>query len=124
MKHLFPNRIAEIIYACVLLAFGFLHYKSAGDITAVKSVPSFMPGGGAFWLYFTAIAFVAAAVAIIINKFKWIACYSLAAMLFIFILCVHLKPFLDNPYNVIQPLKDVGLAMGAIFIANNVKHKH
>jgi putative oxidoreductase len=119
MKQLFPTRIAEIIFAFVLIAFGFLHYKSAGDINALKAVPSYMPGGGAFWLYFTAIAFVAAAIAIIINKFKLLACYSTAAMLFVFILCVHLKPFLDNPYNVIQPLKDVGLAMAAIMIGNN-----
>lgn len=121
MKQFFPTRFAEIIYAFTMIAFGVLHLKSAHDEKAIAAVPSFMPGGGSFWLYFTAVAFFAAAAAIIINKFKRVACYSLAAMLFVFILVIHLKPFLDNPYNVIQPLKDMGLAMAAIMIGNNAK---
>lgn len=121
MKHFFPTRMAEIIYALAIAAFGVLHIKSAHDEKAIQAVPSFLPGGGTFWLYFTAVAFLAAAAAIIINKQKALAAYLLAAMLVIFILAVHLKPFLENPYNVIQPLKDMALAMAAIIIGNNSK---
>lgn len=121
MKQFFPTRLAEIIYALAIAAFGVLHIKSAHDEKAMAAVPSFLPGGGTFWLYFTAAAFIAAAVAIIINKQKALAAYLLAAMLLIFILAIHLKPFLENPYNVIQPLKDMALAMAAIIIGNNSK---
>lgn len=121
MKLHFPTRFAEIIYALVMAAFGLLHYKSAHSEAAIKAVPSYMPGGGAVWMYITAAAFILAAVAIIINKYKQLACYLLAAMLVIFILAIHLKPFLNDHYNVYQPLKDIGLAMAAILIGNNTK---
>lgn len=121
MKQFFPTRFAEIIYAFTMVAYGVLHLKSANDEKAILAVPSFMPGGGSFWIYLTAVAFFAAAAAIIINKQKVVAAYLLAAMLIVFILAVHLKPFLANPYNVIQPLKDLGLAMAAIMIGNNAK---
>jgi putative oxidoreductase len=121
MKQFFPSRVAEIIYALVMAAFGVLHIKSAHDEKAMQAVPSFMPGGGSLWIYITAIAFLAVAVAIILNKYKQMACYLLALMLFIFVLAVHLKPFIENPYNVGQPLKDMALAMAAILIGNNSK---
>ena len=114
MKQFFPTRFAEIIYGLVMAAFGLLHFK-----TGTAIMPSFMPGSPAMWMYITGAAFLAAAIAIIINKYKRLACYLLALMLIIFVLVMHVKPFLDNPYNVYQPLKDLGLAMAAIFIANN-----
>jgi putative oxidoreductase len=114
MKQVFPTRFAEIIYALVMAIFGLLHFKTGASAT----VP-LMPGPASMWMYITGAAFVAAALAIIINKYKRLACYLLALMLIIFILVVHLKPFLDNPYNVHQPLKDLALAMGAILIGNN-----
>lgn len=121
MKQLFPTRVAEIIYALVMAAFGVLHIKSAHDEKAMQAVPSYMPGGGSLWIYITAAAFLAVALAIILNKYKQLACYLLAFMLVIFILTIHLKPFIDNPYNVGQPLKDMALAMAAIMIGNNSK---
>jgi putative oxidoreductase len=121
MKQFFPTRFAEIIYGLVMAAFALMHFKSAHDEKAIQSVPSYMPGNGSLWLYITAAAFLAAAIAIIINKYKQLACYLLALMLVVFILAIHLKPFLDNPYNVYQPLKDIGLAMAAIIIGNNSK---
>jgi len=59
---------------------------------AAAALPSFMPGNPTIWMYVTGIGFVAAGIAIIINKFKRLACYLLAAMLFIFILTIHLMP--------------------------------
>ena len=121
MKLHFPTRFAEIIYALAMAVFGLLHYKSAHNEMAMKTVPSYMPGGGSLWMYITAAAFILAAVAIVINKYKQLACYLLAAMLLIFVLAVHLKPFLNDHYNIYQPLKDIGLAMAAIIIGNNTK---
>jgi putative oxidoreductase len=114
MKQLFPTRFAEIIYGLVMIIFGVLHFK-----TGTVKMPEFMPGSAAMWTYITGAAFLAAGIAIIINQFKRLACNLLALMLFIFILVMHVQPAIQNPYNIYQPLKDLGLAMGAIFIANN-----
>lgn len=115
MKLLIPTRIAEIFYALVMLAFGALHLKyGSGGV----GVPSYMPGNPTIWMYITGVGFVAAAIAIILNKFKKMACYLLALMLIIFILTIHLMPAI-NDRNFYQPLKDAGLAMAAIIIGNN-----
>jgi len=118
MKQLFPTRIAEILYAIAIGAFGLLHFRGAGDEFFKKGVPSFLPGNPSMWIYITGAAFILAAVAIIINKYKQLACYSLALMLVIFILTIHLMPAI-NQYKFDQPLKDGALAMAAIIIGNN-----
>jgi putative oxidoreductase len=114
MKQLFPTRFAEILYALVMIIFGIMHLKSG-----TGKLPDFVPGSPAIWMYITGAGFLAAGIAIIINKFKRLACYLLALMLFIFILVIHLMPAIENPYNIYQPLKDLGLAMCAIMIGNN-----
>ena len=62
-----------------------------------------------------------AAIAILINKFKTLACYLLAIMFLIFILTMHV-PQVMRDGNLYQLLKDAGLAMAAIMIGNNSKH--
>ncbi len=119
MKKLLPNRIAEIVFAVTIAIFGLLHFKSAGDALAQKTVPSYMPGGASLWIYVTGIAFLLAAAAIILNKFKREACYALAVLLFLFLLMVHLPDLMVNKYNLSNPLKDTALAMAAIIIGNN-----
>ena len=115
MKVLFPTRIAEIFFALIMAFFGALHLKYGGEGTGV---PSYMPGSPGMWMYITGLGFVAAAISIIINKFKKLGCYLLSLMLIIFILTIHLNDILHfkNLYN---PLKDAGLAMAAIIIGNN-----
>jgi putative oxidoreductase len=114
MKQFFPTRFAEILYALVMIVFGLMHLKGG-----TAKLPDFVPGSPAIWMYITGAGFLAAGIAIIINKFKRLACYMLALMLFIFILVIHLKPALADHYNIYQPLKDLGLAMCAIIIGNN-----
>ena len=114
MKQIIPTRVAEIVYAFVMIAFALLHFKYGGK---GEGVPSFMPGNPAVWVYITGAGFLAAGIAIIINKYKAVACYLLALMLFIFILTIHLMPAIKD-HNFTQPLKDLALAMAAIMIAN------
>lgn len=115
MKQIIPTRVAEILYAFVMIAFGALHlrYGSSG-----MGVPSYMPGDPSIWMYVTGVAFAAAGIAILINKFKRVACYLLALMLLVFILTIHLMPAI-KVHNFYQPLKDAGLALAAIMIGNN-----
>jgi putative oxidoreductase len=113
MKLNFPTRFAEIIYALVMIVFGVLHFK-----TGSAALPSYIPGDSSIWMYITGAAFLAAGIAIIINKFKKLACYLLALMLFVFFLVIHMMPAIRDQ-NLYQPLKDAGLAMAAIMIGNN-----
>ena len=114
MKSFFPTRLAEIIYAFVMGIFGVLHFMNADTMSGM--IPEFMPADGKIWIYITGGAFIAAALAIIINKFKTPACYLLALMLLVFVFTLHLQPAMDG--NPGQLLKDTGLAMAAILIGN------
>ena len=117
MRSLFPTRLAEILFALVMGYFGILHFRN-GDIMS-GMIPDFMPADGKIWIYITGASFLAAALAILINRFKTLACYLLAIMLLIFVFTLHLKPAMDG--NAGQLLKDAGLAMAAIIIGNSKK---
>ncbi len=115
MKQLFPTRIAEILFALAILAFGVMHlqYGKAGS-----GVPAYMPGHPSIWIYVTGVAFILAAVAIVINKYKRLACYLLALMIVILILTVRLQPALNQGL-LERPLLDGAIAMAAIIIGNS-----
>lgn len=117
MKQFIPTRVAEFFFALVIAGFGLLHYKYANDPAAI---PDFIPGKPAFWMYFTGTAFILAAVAVILNRYKTAACYLLALMLGIFVVIFHGSDLLHLK-NLKPPLKDIGLALAAILVGNNVK---
>ena len=114
MKFFFPTRFAEIIFALIMGFFGVLHFMNVDVMSGM--IPDYLPGDGKWWIYLSGVGFIAAALAILINKFKRVACYLLAAMLLIFVFTLHLKTAMGvNPG---QLLKDAGLAMAAIIIGN------
>lgn len=118
MKKFIPTRLAEIIYALIIGYFGAFHLKYGASI---KGVPEYFPGSETIWVYIVGVCFGLAAIAILINKFKTLACYLLAIMFLIFILTMHV-PQVMRDGNLYQLLKDAGLAMAAIMIGNNSKH--
>ncbi len=126
MNNLIPSRVAAIIYALIMGYFGVNHLMHAKDMSG--AVPDYMPGDGSIWIYVTGAALVAAALAIIINKYVKVACYLLALMLLIFVLALHLK-MVTNSEGMMQTqaiggmLKDVALAMAAILIGNSSTNK-
>lgn len=115
MKFTFPTRFAEILFALVMAVFGILHFKYGN---AGNGVPSFIPGNPVMWMYITGAGFLAFSIAVILNKFKKLACYLLALMFIIFVLTVHINDVIHFK-NLSQPLKDSALAMAAIIIGNN-----
>jgi len=114
MKNLIPTRVASIIYALAIAAFGVRNLVRADSMDII--VPDYMPGG-IVWMYITGVCLILAAIAIVLNnKLTRIACYLLALMLIIFICMLHIKTALDgNPRNL---LTDTAMAMGAIIIGN------
>jgi putative oxidoreductase len=114
MKQIIPSRIASIIYAIAIGTFGVLHFMNAEEMKS--GVPDFIPGSIA-WIYITGAGLILAAIAIIINKYKRLACYLLALMLLVFIVTIHLKHLQGGNYA--NVLKDTAMAMAAILIGNN-----
>lgn len=113
MKPFIPSKIAQFIFALVFVYFGYLHFKNAGMMAG--GVPDYFPGDGKIYIYLTGAGFILAAIAIILDVQRTLACYLLAAVLLLFVLTIHLNSFTANPSGA---LKDTGLAMAAILIGN------
>lgn len=114
MNNPIPSRVASIIFAICIAAFGARNFIKAGAIDTI--VPDYMPGG-VVWVYLTGVCLILAAIAIVLNnRLTRPACYLLALLLLVFVFTLHIKPALDgNPNNL---LKDIAIAMGAIIIGD------
>ena len=79
---------------------------------------SFVPGGG-FTIMLTGVILILASISIIINKYLVITCYSLAALLLLFIITIHLPGLFTGNYEMalFGLLKDTSLMGGALMIA-------
>src|SRR5438552_17731793 len=102
MRAFIPAKLAEVIFALIIAYFGYYHFTHADAMG--KSVPGFIPGPGSLWIYITGAVLVLAAIGILADLKKIIACYLLAAMLLIFAFTVHL-------HNYVEALKDAAMAM-------------
>ena len=122
MKKL-TGKPAQIIFAIPFAIFGLFHFMNAGSMTGVL-------GGwpaAEFLVYLSGAGLIAAAVAIIINKYARLACLLLAAELLIILVATQI-PMLSNPdmaqMATINILKDISLIGGALMVAgmldNNV----
>lgn len=119
MKKFIPTRLAEIVFALIMGYFGAFHLRYGAGM---QGVPEYMPGSPKIWVYTVGVGFALAAIAILLNTFKTLACYLLAAMLMVFIITLHVPQVIKDG-NLYQLLKDAGLAMAAIIIGNNSKSK-
>ena len=88
MKAFIPVKLAEVIFALIVAYFGYWHFTHADSMG--KDVPSYIPGPGSLYIYISGAVFVLAAIGILADLKKTLACYLLAAMLLIFAFTVHL----------------------------------
>jgi putative oxidoreductase len=118
------SRIAIYILALVMLAFGIYHFLHPKNLMVY--VPAYIPGG-LFWVYIVGIAFILAAIAFIINRQARLAGYLLAALLFVFVLTIHLPNYMNagdaemRQMALVSLLKDTALAAFALHIGANAK---
>jgi uncharacterized membrane protein len=112
MKAFIPPKLAEVIFALIIAYFGYLHFAHADSMG--WAVPRFVPGPGSLWIYITGVVFVLAAIGILADLKKTLACYILAAMLLLFAFTVHLH---NHP----DALKDAAMAMCALIIGSGKK---
>ena len=112
--------VGKYLYAIPLLVFGFAHLGNANAMAGMVPIP-----GGAFWVYLTGVALIAAAVSIAIGKMDKLATALLGLMLIIFALSIHLPGMMGSEGMAQQAsmsnlLKDLALSGAAWFYAAHV----
>jgi uncharacterized membrane protein len=109
------------LYAAALTAFGIQHFIYADFLTAY--VPVWIPWH-LFFVYLVAVAFIAAALSIAINKHVKLACTMLSIMLAMFILLIHIPRLFADPQNVqnwTRALQDVVIMGAALVLTSNLR---
>ncbi len=117
------GKIARIIFAVPFAIFGIFHFMNAGAMAGMLQGWPFAE----LLVYFTGLCLIAAALAMIFNKYARLAGLLLALLLLIIVLFVHM-PGLGDPEMMQRSmsaiLKDVSLIGGALMVAgildNNV----
>jgi len=124
MKEQIISRIAVIILAIVLIAFGIYHFVYPRDF--YNFIPNFLPGGRK-WVPVVGIAFILAGIAFILHRWVKLAGYLLALLLFCSVLLIHLPNYLHSGdiefqrSSLMNLLKDSALAAFAMYIASNAQ---
>ena len=124
MKEQIISRIAVIILAIVMGTFGVYHFFHASDM--IVFVPDFLPGG-IIWVYVIGGAFIVVALALLLHKGVKIAGYTLAVLLFLFVLTIHLPNWLNagdaemRQLSLTNLLKDSAIGAFAMYVASNAQ---
>ena len=111
--------IGRILFALPFGIIGLNHFLMTDTFLGMMS--SFLPGGG-YTILLTGAFLIAASVCIILNKFIKVVCFSVAGLLFLFIVAIHIPHLFSADSAVMQEglfglLKDTGLMGGALIIA-------
>ena len=113
--------IGRVFFSLPFLVFGFNHLTGAKPFEA--TVPTWLPFG-IFWVYFSGVVLVVAALAIIFRKHERLSCLILALLLVAHILNVHFNALVDPQRNLMEMasvFKDTGLLGAALFMAGTFK---
>jgi putative oxidoreductase len=112
--------IGRILFALPFGIIGLNHFLMKDIFLGMMT--SFSPGEG-FTILLTGAILIAASILIILNKFIKIVCFTLAGLLLLFIMTIHIPHLLNSTdaraYQeaLFGLLKDTGLMGGALIIA-------
>jgi putative oxidoreductase len=111
--------IGRILFALPFGIIGLNHFLMKDVFLGMMT--SFSPGEG-FTILLTGAILIAASICLILNKFIKIVCYTLAGLLLLFIVTIHIPHLFSGQTGVMQEglfglLKDTGLMGGALIIA-------
>jgi uncharacterized membrane protein len=112
MKPFIPAKVAEVLFALIIAYFGYTHFNKAASMSGW--VPDFMPGDPKIWIYVVGACFILAAIAILTELQKVMACYLLAALLLLLGFLVHWK----NGMLSVDFLKNTSMALMALLIGS------
>jgi uncharacterized membrane protein len=115
MKAFIPGKLAEVIFALIVAYFGYYHFTHAD--TMGSNIPRFIPGPHSLWIYITGAVFVLAAIAILADLKKVLACYLLAFMLLLFAFFAHGS----ISTHLFDASKDIAIAMCALIVGSGKK---
>ncbi len=88
--------LGRIFVAISLVVFGIQHFIYGGFVATL--VPAFMPGR-LFWAYFVGVAFVAAAISLLVEMLARPAATMLGVMFFLFVVLLHIPRIVGNSRN-------------------------
>jgi len=111
------NSFGRVIFALPFAIFGLNHFIMYDFYLGM--VTSFIPLGG-YLVILTGILLIGCSIAIITRKFIQIATISLAILLFLFIISIHIPNLVNGSNSVIAMislLKDTSLMGGSLFMA-------
>jgi putative oxidoreductase len=111
------NQVISFGKFLFLIPFFFSGVTHLMGSTNIGAVPDFIPGG-IFWIYVTGIGMLGFVVSMMLGKYDKLAAVLLAAMLLIFAFVVQLPQQGSNSMWIAAFLKDIGLAGGALMIAD------
>lgn len=106
-----------LFFAIPMAVFGADHFISPEIVASL--VPSWIPAPR-LWVYFVGTALVAAALSIVTEKHSVLAASLLSAMIFSFVLLIHVPNFAADPHNRFMfaiPLRDSTFSAGALAYA-------
>jgi uncharacterized membrane protein len=121
MKQL--STIGRILFALPFAVFGINHFIMQDFYLGMLT--SFIPGG-AYVIIFTGLIMIAASLSIILKKFVQAASWTLAVLLFLFIVTIHIPHLFSAEVEtqkmaMVAGLKDLSLLGGAILIGRICK---
>jgi len=90
------TRWGHFLFALPMVIFGFQHFQFAPLIAGL--IPSWIPAH-LFWAYFTGVAFIAAAVSIMIRKLGQLGATSLGIMFLLWVVLLHAPRVLASLHN-------------------------
>ncbi len=115
MKNL--TSIGRVLFALPFGILGLNHFFMKDYY--LMQVTSFIPGMG-FSILLVGLALIAASVSIIANKFVQVSCWTLAGLLVLFIITIHIPNIVSQTnatIAMIELMKDTALLGGALTIA-------
>lgn len=115
------NVLSRILFALPFGVAGIMHFIMKDSYLDILEQTTIIPESG-YLIFLTGLALIAASVSIILNKFIKLSCFSLAGLLVVFILSIHIPGIVSHAsaeinIHIINLLKDTSLAGGATFIA-------
>jgi uncharacterized membrane protein len=113
--------IGKWFYAVAFIVFGIQHFTYAEY--AATLIPLWIPWH-LFWTYFVGVAFILAAISIIINKYALFSSIMMGIMLAMFILLMHIPNLINHPHEPqrwTRALQDLAIMGTALMLTGELK---
>lgn len=107
--------LGRILFALPFGLMGLNHFLMTNTFLEMSKMSTFVPAG-AYTILLVGAMMIAASISIILNKYIRLTCFSLAGLLLIFILSIHIPGLYTDNWQLalVELLKDTSIMGGAI----------